>query len=339
MKGRNTQVSRIYKILTLLEGAPHGLSVADLTSRLTDRGFDVGKRTVYRDLEALKAAGFPLDEKGKSDDNGTKWTLERNTRVSHYLVLSARELIALYLARGVLSPLKDTPFFDDLQSTFDKIEDKLGEKSHSFLSEISQDFHFEPGPRWGLGLNPDITETIRAACTERHLLSVTYHSSSRGTTNERILGPHFLYFAKGSLYLVAEDRGDKQVKIFSVPRIQQAAMLDEEYQGQVVDPEQYFSSAFGIYRGKEPKTVKVKFAPAVALYIKERRWHDTQRVVVKDRGFIELTLEVDTTPELIQWILGFGPNAEVLEPAELVAEIQREAQKTIEVYQKRSEAG
>ena len=33
--------------------------------------FEVTKRTVYRDLEALKAAGFPLDEKGKDTENGT----------------------------------------------------------------------------------------------------------------------------------------------------------------------------------------------------------------------------------------------------------------------------
>ena len=155
MKGRNAQVSRIYKILNILEGAPHGLSVSDLCDRLHDRGFEVGKRTVYRDLDALRSAGFPLNEKGKDDVNGTRWTLEKTTKVSHYLVLSARELIALYLAKGMLSPLKETPFFDDLNNTFSKIEEKLTGKGQSFLDEVSNDFHFEPGPKWGLGLNPD----------------------------------------------------------------------------------------------------------------------------------------------------------------------------------------
>jgi len=185
-----------------------------------------------------------------------------------------------------------------------------------------------------LGLDPDITETVRAACTERHVLSVAYHTASRGVTTTRKLGPHFLYFAKGSLYLVAEDLNERKVKVFSVPRIENAQMLDEDYNGETVDPEQYFGSAFGVYRGGEAKSVCVRFAPAIASYIRERRWHDSQRVVVKEQGFIELSLEVAITPELTQWILGFGPNAEVLEPKALIEEIQVEARKTVALYQK-----
>nr|MBP7864181.1 HTH domain-containing protein [bacterium] len=114
MKGRNSQVVRIYKLITILEGAPHGLSISDLTTRLNDRGFEVDKRTIYRDLDALKAAGFPLEERGKTEDQGTRWTLERSIKVSKALVLNARELLALYLARSALIPLKETPFFTDL---------------------------------------------------------------------------------------------------------------------------------------------------------------------------------------------------------------------------------
>jgi proteasome accessory factor B len=339
MKGRNGQVARIYKILTLLEAAPHGLSVTDLADRLHERGFEVGKRTIYRDLDALRAAGFPLEERGKSEDQGTRWTLERTTRVSHYLVLNARELMALYLARGALTPLKDTPFYADLKATFDKIEDKLGDKSQAYLDELGQDLHFEPGPRWGLGLDPDVVDTVRAAATERQLLSLTYSSANSGKTNQRTLGPHFLYFAKGSLYLVAEDTGDGVIKIFSVPRMSEVRMLDQEYKTELVDPEEYFSSAFGIYRGKEPKTVCIRFGAKIGPYIRERRWHPSQRLVNRDHGMVELSLDVDITPELLQWILGFGPNAEVLEPASLIETIQKEALQTLQIYQNRKAAG
>ncbi|MBM4254120.1 MAG: transcriptional regulator [Deltaproteobacteria bacterium] len=337
MKGRNAQVARIYKILTILEGAPHGLSVADLASHLQDRGFDVGKRTVYRDLDALRAAGFPLEERGKSDEQGTRWALERAMRVNHYLVLNSRELLSLYLARSVLMPLKDTPFYEDLLSTFHKIEEKLGSKSQVYLRELSDELHFEPGPSWGLGLVPDVVETVRAACTERHRLRVTYSAASSGVTGERELGPQFLYFSKGSLYLIAEDFKDNVTKTFSLARMSAASMLDTPYDGAVTDPDSYFASAFGIYRSSEPVLVKLLFTPALAPFVKERRWHTSQKVIVRDQGRIELSLEVGLTPEIVQWVLGFGANVSVVEPPALQAMIRDEAARVVDLYGRKGE--
>lgn len=239
----------------------------------------------------------------------------------------------------MLSPLKETPFFDDLNTTFSKIEEKLTGKGQSFLDEVSNDFHFEPGPKWGLGLNPDIIETIRAACTERHKLKVNYSSTNSQTTRDRILGPHFLYFAKGSLYLVAEDLRDGKNKIFSMPRVNNAEMLDETYEGESVDPANYFETAFGIYHADEPVSIALEFSPPISTYVRERKWHHSQRLISKPNEKIELHMEVGMTPELIQWVLGFGPNVKVVSPSQLTDKIREQALKTIELYEKPRSVG
>ena len=335
---RHSQLVRVYRIIELLEANPHGLSVTDLRARLEERNFEVEQRTVYRDIELLKTAGFPLEQKGLNDDNGSRWTLERNARINNYLVFNARELFALYLAQSMLTPLHDTPFCQDLLGAFKKIEDKLGDKSKQHLDELSKEFHFEPGPRWGLGLNPDVIDTVWRACTEKQTLKVLYFSANSGTTSERQLGPHFIYFARGSVYLVAEEISTKEVKIFSLPRITEATMLETSYEGIPIDPNKYFENSFGIYRGDDPQTIRLSFAPNIASYIKERRWHSSQRVVAKENGFIELTLEVGMTPELTQWILGFGPSVEVLGPQSLIDQIVDEAAQTIQLYKSRRAA-
>jgi hypothetical protein len=43
MKGRNSQLMRIFKILTLLETHRFGLSVAEITAKLDERGLAVSK--------------------------------------------------------------------------------------------------------------------------------------------------------------------------------------------------------------------------------------------------------------------------------------------------------
>lgn len=334
MPGRNAQVSRIYAILNLLEGSPQGLTVAEITARMKDRSHSASKRTIYRDLEALNAAGFPLfpAEDGSADTSAARWVLEKTARINQYLVLSPRELVGLYLARQVLAPLRDTPFFADLEQLFHKIEDKLGSKSREHLHELSNDIHFEPGPLWGLGVDPIVLETVRSACAEGQVINCVYASVNSRTKKHRKLGPHYLYFAKGSLYLVAEEIETKVVKTFSLPRMSEAEMLDELYEGTKSDPEEHFKDSFGIFRGENPLDISLQFSRELSSFIKERSWHPSQRIIAKGDGIVEMHLHVALTPELKQWILGFGSQVTVLAPIALKDGIQTEARKLVDLY-------
>ena len=337
MPGRNAQVSRIYAILNLLEGSPHGLTVSEITSKMEERSHGASKRTIYRDLEALASAGFPLFPKGEgeADSPATRWVLERTAKIDKYLVLTPRELVGLYLTRSVLAPLRDTPFFEDLERMFKKIELKLGTKANEHLQELSNDIRFEPGPRWGLGVFPDLLDTVRAACAEEQLLTCKYASVNSDSRAERTLGPHYLYFSKGALYLVAEDMGDHKVKTFALPRMSDVEMKDTAYDGKKSDPDQHFHSAFGIYKGdSSPEEVTIQFSKTMASYVKERTWHHSQRVVSKSGGAIELKITVNVSPELVNWILSFGAHATVLRPAHLQKQIVSAATEITANYQK-----
>lgn len=335
---RNSQVSRIISILGILEGASQGLTVNEIESRAKDRGFDASKRTIYRDLEALNQAGLPIYEKDDDsrDSSAKVWVIDRTTKINQYLVLTPKELVSLYLARGVLSPLRDTPFFEDLESIFNKISEKLGYKSRDYLNELQLELKFEPGPRWGLGIDPDTVETIRAAITEKQVLSCTYNSVNSNSIRTRKLGPQFLYFAKGSMYLVAEDLEDAKVKVFAVPRMSNAQMQDMQYTGSIVDPEIYFNDSFGVFTSSDPVDIKLEFSREVAQYVRERKWHSSQRVVAHSNGTITMYLSAGLTPELIQFVIGFGENVKVLEPKELKEKLIKTANEIIKLYVKKA---
>ena len=334
MKGRNAQVSRILTILDLLEKSSMGLSVSEIHEKLEGREHSASKRTIYRDLEALAQAGFPLFPEGE-DENNTRWKLEKDTKINQYFALSAKELFALFLARGALTPLQSTPFYQDLEGIFTKLEDKLGQKQIHYLKQLESEMRFEPGPAWGLGINPEILETIRSGCAEGQVIEGLYYSVNSQTEKTRKLGPHYLYYAQGGLYLVAEDLADQKVKVFALPRFKSAIMLDEPYNGKISTPDEFFDGGMAIYNGTGPEEILIEFDSQVSFFVRERRWHPSQRVVQLEQGKIQVHFELGQTPELVAWILGFGSNARVLKPDSLAKAVTEEALKTASIYQKK----
>ena len=70
------QVARIFQVLAILQSSRNGKSVTEIEATLIDRGFEVQKRTVYRDIDALQTAGFPVncDEGAPGGPRGRSWS-------------------------------------------------------------------------------------------------------------------------------------------------------------------------------------------------------------------------------------------------------------------------
>lgn len=331
-------LNRYFAILNLLERAPHGLVVRDLYERLRDE-HPADERTYRRDLENLEYLGYLVSFLDPADEmRANRYRINRTLQAGKPLNLNLRELLALYVARNTLSPLKDTQFYKDLQGVFNKIEKLLGSKYQAHLAELSSEVRFEVGPRWGLGINSTLFDAVLACCNESQLLSVKYKSVSSGDCRTRTLGPHFLYFARGTIYLVAEDMETNEVKIFSLPRMSDAHMLDAAYKSPRVDPEKYFESAFGVYRTDTVEDVKLHFSSSVSDFVRERHWHPTQQIAPQGDGSLIMSLRLGVTPELIQWVLGFGDCVKVAEPKSLREKVISEAKGVLSVYTRKRAA-
>jgi predicted DNA-binding transcriptional regulator YafY len=123
---RNNQISRIYNILILLEFAPHGITVTGLLDRLSQRGHNAGKRTIYRDLKALQQAGFPLTPKGADADNAQRWILERRTQVTKTMPLTDLEAIVLQQVYGILQGQSSPELREAALGLIGKVASQLG---------------------------------------------------------------------------------------------------------------------------------------------------------------------------------------------------------------------
>jgi predicted DNA-binding transcriptional regulator YafY len=78
--------------------------------------------------------------------------------------------------------------------------------------------------------------------------------------------------------------------------------------------------------------VRVRFTRAVADYIREKRWHPSQTLVEQPDQGVELHLRLGSLEEISRWILGWGAQATVLHPPELVTLIRTTATELVKNY-------
>ncbi len=111
---------------------------------------------------------------------------------------------------------------------------------------------------------------------------------------------------------------------FAVERVQKVEVLDQGFEVPAdFSPTEYARSAFGIFGGKA-ETVELRFDAGIAGYVRERNWHESQRLDDEPDGGVRLTLDVAPSFDLKSWIKGFLPHVRVERPASLREEIARE---------------
>lgn len=85
---------------------------------------------------------------------------------------------------------------------------------------------------------------------------------------------------------------------------------------------------FGIMNG-EVFTVSLLFNENTSNYIYDRKWSSSQHITITDDKKLILKMEVRSKPEIISWVIGFGPDVKVLDPGWLKDEILRKSSEVI----------
>jgi CRISPR-associated endonuclease/helicase Cas3 len=93
-----------------------------------------------------------------------------------------------------------------------------------------------------------------------------------------------------------------------------------------------FDRAWDIIADQEPVEVVVRFAPAVAARVQEARWHPSQRVAVEADGSLVWRATVAGTIEIRLWVLSWGDDAEVVQPASLRDDVAATHRRAVEPY-------
>ena len=321
---RGDQLARQWRLIQRLARSRFGVGLDELAEDL-----EVHRRTVYRDLDALMYAGFPVTSE------------KREGRVFYRLYESfelgdapftADEVLALVFAEDLLGILEGTVFHDSIQSAMAKVRANLGPELGSFLESLRDSFRILPGPHKRYDELRDVIRALNEAVLDHRTVGMEYQTGRTGEVGERNLNPYRVWYKNGGLYVLGHDHKSGEIRTFAVDRIRQAELLEDHFEvPDDFDFDSYTASSFGVVV-EAPETVRIRFEKRWTLYVQEHAWHPSQAVASTDDGGVELTMEVGTGEELVGWILSFGAGARVISPPQLAESVSAELRSTLELY-------
>ena len=315
---RGDQLSRQWRILRQIEIVKNGLTAAEIAE--VD---SVSLRTAYRDLNDLQLAGFPLYTENFNGQN--RWLLMESARNPMPVPFSLPELMALYFGRDALKVLKGTVFYDSLEDLFQKIKATLPPGSKKYLKDVEFSLKVGSKPYKPYRKYKKIIEQIEKAVINRRVIDIVYYTMSRKKETRRKVEPYKLWFLDGTFYMIGHCKWIKEIRIFALDRIKMLTLTDEIFEvPDDFDVDDYIGSSFGAFHGK-PEKIKVLFSADIAGYIKEKIWHETQKMYDNPDGSILFEADMACTKDIKAWIMRWGSKAIVLEPEGLREEIQAEA--------------
>ena len=128
---RGDQLGRQWRIIQILISSRSGKSAAELAAEL-----DCRPRTIYRDLNALQIAGFPIYTKAVGGRN--LWSVLDTVKHQTTIPLSLPELMALHFSTRMLQGFKGAVFYDVIESLSRKIRTTLPPESLNYVKKMER---------------------------------------------------------------------------------------------------------------------------------------------------------------------------------------------------------
>jgi predicted DNA-binding transcriptional regulator YafY len=305
-------LNKAQKLVRMVEwmGHPGGVRASTLTEKL-----ELDARTLRRYLTDIRDLGLPIDDTGRGEHRILQMDpVWRRTGVQ----LTLSEVLSLHFGRTLFNFLEGTQFAADLNGALERLQPAISLTHQDLASQLDTRFLAVPEP--SKVFTPTVDECIDAMVTAlvyNNPMQTTYRKAS-GVAKNYTLEPYTLATFRQGLYLFARDVKANQVKTFAVERFTDVVrMRSARFELPTGwTPQAHISHAFGIISGP-PAAVTIAFHERVTAWIRERTWHPTQTFATRSDGRLELRMYVAATFELEQWVLGFGADAEVIEPASL----------------------
>ncbi len=290
---------------------------------------EVSKKSIHRDIEFMRDR---LDLPVEYDPVRYGYFYTEEVSGFPTFTVTEGEMVALLVAEKALQQYRGTTFEKPLISAFQKIEEALPDTISLNLSEWDESISFRTSAIPQLDL--DVFDRLAKAVSKHKQLILQYRKPGQKTAEPRKVDPYHLANINGEWFLFAQCHLRNDLRTFVPSRIQGIDETGETF----VRPKKFsiedrLQGSFGVHSGKENFKVVIHFSHMVSDYIREKTWHPSQKLEPLPDDGVELTLSLSSLVEIHRWVLGWGEQATVIEPASLKNRILKSAQDILTKYQ------
>ncbi|OUC90667.1 helix-turn-helix transcriptional regulator [Streptosporangium minutum] len=310
------RASRLLSLLLLLQTRGH-MTATELSEEL-----EVSVRTVYRDVEALSSAGVPVyADRGPA--GGYRLLDGYRTRLNG---LTAEEASSLFLA-GLPGPAAELGLGEVAANAELKLLAALPPEPRFHASRMRERFHLDvPGWYRGADEAPFLGEVSEAVWDQRPLRMTYRRWGPRDV--ERLAHPYGLVLKGGSWYMVAAVGGGEP-RTYRVSRILAAEIVEGRFERpRDFELAAYWERYADDFRARMyTAEALVRVAPGIEGMFRYTVGADVADAALAeagppdDRGWVVVRLPIESVRHAHWLLLRLGADVEVLEPAELRAQM------------------
>ncbi len=283
--------------------------------------FEVSKRTLYRDMQALSEAGVPIiaiQKKGYSLAHGYFLPPLRFT---------TEEALILALGSDFMGHTFDDQYRAAAEAAYRKIDAVLPDPLRQEVSYLSTNISF-------FAANPldekqrENLRQLRSAMAERRTVHFHY-TKKKATSSEatlREVDPYSLARLANDWLLMGYCHLREDLRVFRLGRIDNLKMLERQFQRPADFKPDWITAS-----EEREVVVTALFDQEVAHWVQESRPFSVVAAEQTPEGLL-LTLRVRDERDIFQWLLSWGKQVRVLSPESLRALMRQEIAHMAEKY-------
>lgn len=319
MRRARPPIARMMKIHQALKGGAFP-NAAQLACEL-----EISRKSVYRDIEFMRDR---LELPIAYDDRHFGYYYTEDVNAFPSVHLTEGELITLLVAEKALQQYRGTHFEKPLLSAFRKITESLPDSISIDLSDLEKTISFRTSTESLLNL--EVFNALARAVTRRQQLILRYRKPGASEAEDRCVDPYHLANINGEWFLFAFCHLRKDIRTFVPSRIQSIRLAGRTFTRPAhFSVDRLLRGSFGVHSAEGTYHVVIHFSPKVADYVREKRWHPSQKTISLNNGGLEVELQLSSLVEVQRWILSWGGEAVPIKPPELAASTRNLAQATI----------
>jgi predicted DNA-binding transcriptional regulator YafY len=285
------------------------------------RDLAVSSKTVQRDLDYLRDE---LEAPIEFDRGENGYAYSRSDYVLPFLPVDGRDLFSIGVAAEFLALFGGTPLGRDLKACYERLA-VLMPPAVRLRPEIVME-HIALRNAAFRPVREETWEAVSESLQRGRALTMRYRRPGEAPGEPRVVRPYSFVLSGRDWMVLAEDRTAGQVKLFYLARIEDAVLTAESYSiPRDFDADRFFRNTFGLFVGDaKPFRLRVRFSPEISGEVREMKFHPEQKIETTAAGEAVLEMPAQSVKEARRFVLGYGKDAVVLDPPELIADLRRE---------------